>query len=282
MMRSLLWFALAFLALSPAWAGSGTANLSVNIQPVPVGGPVTLTQSIPAGSTGFTFGAGVGTNPIPSGSTVFGAINWETCFVGNTFCTNPGGLDHVTVGSQTAIILGTVEDPRCQSSSDCGAFDSGLGTGGFVTTLWWLPNVQGNPTSISYVASTNGQFYDGGSVASVFSGISSGATVDAAVGSGYSSSGAWNGDCCGNGYLQTVSNITPSQSGDFIYGVGVQYGSTPGVPGPGWNASNTTGTGFYGKADEWQVYNSTSPITAQFPASAGPVSWTATVAIKLQ
>jgi hypothetical protein len=278
MMRSLLWLLLALLAPIAAQAGSGTASMAVQISPQSA---IALQQSVPDATNGWTFGQGVGTNAIPNGAAVFGAVLWETCFSGNSFCTNPGALDHITVGSQTAIILGTVEDPRCASSSDCGAFDSGLGTGGFATTLWWLPNVQGSPTAINYVASTNGQFYYGGSVASAFTGISSGATVDVAVGTGYAPSGAWYGPCCSNGYLQSVSSITPSQSGEFLYSVGVQYGSTPGVPGPGWNASNTTGTGFYGKADEYILnYNSTSPITAQFPAGSGSVSWTATVAIK--
>ena len=220
---------------------------------------------------------------IPSGQSVFGALLWEGCNAGNGVCTTGGGLDHITVGGQTATILGTIQDPRCQSSSACGAFVSGTGNGGFGVTLWWLPNVQGTPTTIDYVAGSGGQFSYEGTVISVFSGLPSNAALDAANGIGYGPSGsAWNGPCCGDGNLTSLP-VTPTQAGDFLYGVGVMYGCGPPNlgAGSGWNISNSS-TNYFGKVDEWRIDNSTGSIAATFPTTCGAngVSWAGTVAIK--
>ena len=255
-------------------AGTTTANL---------GGSVALAQNqwdttaiVAVSDLQFSF------SPIPSGQAVFGALLWEGCNAGNGICATYGYLDHINVGNQQAIILGTVQDPRCQSSSACGAFVSGIGNGGLAITLWWLPNVQGNPTTVDYVSNSGGQFLYDGTVISIFSGIPANATVDAANGISYAPTGAWNGPCCSDGSLTSLL-VTPSQPGDFLYGVGSFYGCGPPnvSAGPGWNGSNFS-TNYFGKVDEWQVYNSTSPIAATFSTSCGGVTWAATLAIKMQ
>ena len=273
-------FLVALVALVPAtgWAGSASTNLA------PGGGPVALDQSIGDGSVGFFVDdQQVSTNPIPSGGAIIGVLLHESCFSGNQYCTSPGDLDHITIGNQTAIILGSINDPRCQSSSDCGGFALGSnGSGGLTLTVWWLPNVQGNPTIIDFVPSSGGQMWYGGMVASVFSGVPANASIDAVAGLGYAPTGAWNGDCCADGYLRS-GPVTPSQSGDLLYGAGSQYGTGPTAPGPGgWIASNVGPIGYFGKADEYLVYNSTAPVSAPLPASSGSVSWVMTVAVKLQ
>jgi hypothetical protein len=144
--------------------------------------------------------------------------------------------------------------------------------------VWWLNNVQGNPTTIDFVPTSGGQFWYGGSVTSVFTGIPSGATIDTFNGAGYSSTGQ-NGSCCSNGFLQSPP-VTPSQAGEFLWGAGVQYGNAPSGFGPGWIGSNLNTVAYFGKADEFiSQYNSTTPTAAPFPAGSGPVSWATTIAI---
>jgi hypothetical protein len=144
----------------------------------------------------------------------------------------------------------------------------------------WVNNVQGNPTTIDMISTSGGIWYDG-AIVSIFSGIPSSATVDGVNGGAFASGGPM-GACCGDGIL-TSPSVTPTQSGDFLYGVAVSYGCGPPDAGSGWTGSNFS-TNYFGKTDEWQVYNSTSPIGATFPTSCGggTSSYAATVAVKLQ
>jgi hypothetical protein len=144
-----------------------------------------------------------------------------------------------------------------------------------------MNNVQGNPTTIDFVPTTNGQFWYGGSVTSIFTGFPSSATIDTSSGAGYASGGPI-GNCCGDGYLRSPT-ITPL-AGDFLYGAGAQYGNAPSGWGPGWSGANldTAAGAYFGKADEYIQNSTTTPIGAAFPAGSGPVSWATTVGVKLQ
>jgi hypothetical protein len=178
-----------------------------------------------------------------------------------------GNLDHINVGNQRATLIRRVQDARY----------SGDGLGLWV---WWLNNVQGNPTTIDFVPTAGGQFWYGGAVVSVFTGIPSTATIDTSSGIGYANGGP-NGNCCTDGFLESPP-ITPAQAGDFLYGAGAQYGNTPSGFGPGWSGSNLDTGAFFGKADEYIPYSSTAPIAATFPAGSGPVSWATAVGVKIQ
>jgi hypothetical protein len=189
----------------------------------------------------------------------------EDCFQISQYCAALGDFDHVNVGSQTATTIAVCKDARYVGD-------------GLSMVIWWLKNVQGNPTTISFVPTSGGQYWYGGSATSVFTGIPSTATLDTFNCAGYNSTGP-NVACCLNGYLQSFP-ITPASSGEFLWGAGVQYGNAPSGFGPGWSGSNLD-TAYFGKADEYiQQYNSTAPIVAPFAAGTGPVSWAATVAIK--
>jgi hypothetical protein len=230
------------------------------------GGPVVLTQTVSDGtaSTGIQ-DQQLSISPIPNGQAIFGGVIGESCYnpPAQPGCTGGGDFDHVMVGNQRAITIGHYQDARYVGD--------GLGI-----TLWWLPNVQGNPTTIDIVANGGGMWYDG-AWASVFSGISPTATLDAINGGGFASGGPL-GACCGNGNL-TSPSVTPSATGDFLYGVGAEYGCNPNQYGPGWQSGHVV-SNYFGKIDEWQVDPSTSPIGAVFPNASCGVAYAATVAIK--
>jgi hypothetical protein len=274
-MRRLLLLLVAGLLLACngiAAASAATADLLVTIAPPAPpnpGGPITLEQTIDDGSVvqGADCCTRLSTSPIPTGATVFGWVITEGCFVGDPFCTVVSGdLDLINVGNQQATLIRRVQDARYNGD--------GLGL-----WVWWLNNVQGNPTTIDFVPTAGGQFWYGGSVTSVFTGIPSTATIDTSSGAGYASTGS-NGNCCADGFLESPP-ITP-QAGDFLYGAGAQYGSTPSGFGPSWSGSNLDTNAFFGKADEYIPYSSTSPIAATFPAGSGPVSWATAVGVKIQ
>jgi hypothetical protein len=237
------------------------------------GGPITLIQSVADDneSTGVQNEA-IGVSAIPNGSTVFITVLSEACFnpASQPGCTGGGSLDHVTVGNQTATLAGEIGDPRNGSGTYQLVVPPSSKGGDFGTSYFWLNNVQGNPTTINLVANGGGMWFDG-AIVSIFSGIPSTATLDGIVGEGVAS-------CCGDGSL-TSPPLTPSVSGDFLYGSAAQYGPSPSGFGAGWNGSNLDHS-FFGKADEWQVYNSTYPIGATFPAS-GATSFAATIAITI-
>jgi hypothetical protein len=235
-------------------------STSLSIKVTAAGPPpsVALTQSIPdsLSSTAQT-NRQLTFSPIPNGQTVFGTILWEN----NGQLGSNGSLDTIKVGNQTAIALGHYQNARYQGD--------GLGI-----TVWWLPNVQGSPTTIDYISTSGGIWYDG-SVASVFSGIPSTATVDAINGTGFAA-------CCSGGVM-TSPTVTPTASGDLLYGVGVLYDCGPPTfyVGAGWNASNYVSNCF-SKRDEWQVDAATAPIGATFSTSASAsVGYAATVAVKI-
>ena len=236
-----------------------TTTLTVNVTPSTT---IALAQKVtdPLASTAVS-DRQITVSAIPLGQTVFGTILWETS-------SNPGAtgtLDTIKVGNQTATVLGHFANARFQGD--------GLGI-----TVWWLPNVQGSPTTIDYVSSTGGFWYDSSEV-SVFSGIPANATVDAINGAGYSPTG-----CCSTpNDLLASPNITPSASGDFLYGTGVMYdGGGPTFNlGSGWIGVNVL-NGTFNFRDEWQVDNLTSPIAATFQSkfSTGAAAYAAIVAIK--
>ena len=195
--------------------------------------------------------------PMQPGQTVIGSVLWED-HSGNPGAT--GSLDTIKVGTQTATVLGRFADARFPGDS--------LGI-----TVWWLPNVQGNPTTVDYISTSGGFWYDG-TVISVFNGIPSGATVDAIKGMGYPSSGG--------GVLQSPS-LTPATAGEFLYGVGTLYDCGPPTLSvdTGWTALNNTSFCF-STADEWQIDPNTSAITSSFKTnSSGAVAYAALAAIKI-
>jgi hypothetical protein len=230
------------------------------------GGPVSLTQTVSdALSSSGIQDHQLSIGSIPNGQAIFGAVLGESCFdpASQPGCTAGGDFDHVMVGNQRAITIGHFQDARYVGD--------GLGI-----TLWWLPNVQGNPTTIDIVANGGGFWYDG-AWASVFSGISPTATLDAINGGGFASGGPL-GAVSGN---LTSPSVTPSSANDFLYGVGAEYGCNPNQYGPGWQSGHVV-SNYFGKIDEWQVDASTSPIGAIFPNASCGVAYAATVAIKPQ
>jgi hypothetical protein len=122
-------------------------------------------------------------------------------------------------------------------------------------------------------------WYDG-SIGGIYTGLPPTATLDTSNCESFASGGP-NGACCSDGNL-TSPPVTPTQSGDFLYGVGTTYGCYTTQYGAGWNAGSYS-TNYFGKIDEWRVYNSTSPIGAIIPGScgAGTSAYVATVAIKV-
>ena len=237
--------------------------------PAPSPPNVTLVQSVsdPLASSGQT-DRQITLAAIQPGQAVFGTVLWENCFQPSSQpgCQSTSGhLDTIKVGNQTAVVIGRYQNARYAGD------DLGI-------TVWWLPNVQGSPTTVDYISSSGGFWYDS-TVISVFAGLSSNPTVDVAAGATYSGT---NVVCCSNNLLVSPS-ITPASSGEFLYGAGVLYsGQTP-VPldfGPGWNHSNTL-NGEFSYRDEWQVYNSTSPVAATFHlTNTTDASYAAIVAIK--
>jgi hypothetical protein len=241
------------------------------VQIVPVS-PVTRTNGFSdlTGSTGVQNYV-LSLPTIPNGATIFGAFFSESCFnpPSQPGCTGSGDFDHVDVGGQTAPVIARYANARYVGD--------GLGM-----TVWWMPNVQGNPT-VTLVTNGGGMWYDG-SLGSIFTGVPPTATVDAVSGGpnfyGYASGGPL-GACCSDGNL-TSPSVTPSVSGDLLYGVGTTYGCYSTQYGTGWSAGSVS-TNYFGKIDEWQIDNSTSPIGAVFPGScgAGTSAYVGTVAIKV-
>jgi hypothetical protein len=286
-------YILDYNSTSPIAATFGTTNATgewppgiIAIKPgVQTTVPVALLQSVSdtlASTGGSNFS--LTTSAIPNGNAAFGAILWETCNnpSGQPGCTSSGGqLDHITIGSKTATILGTINDPRCQSSSACGGLVSGMGSGGLALTLFWLPNIQGNPTSVNFVATSGGNLWYDGSEVSIFSGIPANATIDGVNGLAYGGSGSWNGSCCSGGILTSLP-VSPTQSGDFLYGAAAMYGCGPPNlgAGSGWNISNSS-TNYFGKVDEWQIDNTTGAIGATFNTTCGTgtSAYAATIAV---
>lgn len=288
-----LWFWIVSTAI--AQAATASANLSVQIvQPSAVARSDGTWDG--TASTGTTDATLTLNNPVPNGATVFVALLYESCFNPSSQpgCVTAGGnLDQIKVGNNIAYDsthpwLGHWQDARYSGD--------GLGL-----TVAWVKNVSGNPTTVDIISTSGGLWYDG-AVVSVFTGIPGTATVDGptcapnpssgtpcgANGGAFATGGPL-GTCCASGVLGNTSgvntSVTPTQSGDFLYGVGVAYGCGPpnlsADTNAGWSGSNAS-TNYFGKVDEWRIYNSTSAISATFPSSCGDTSeYVATVAVKM-
>lgn len=273
MTRTVLQFGLWIALTAIAQAGSANTNLSVNIvQPSAVARVDGAWDG--TASTGTT-DAQLQINPVPNGATVFVALLYESCYNPSSQpgCVTAGGnLDQIKVGGNVAYNSdGSV--PWIGHWQDARYVGDGLGL-----TTAWVKNVTGNPTTVDIISTSGGLWYDG-AIVSVFTGVPGSATVDGVNGGAFNSGGPM-GACCGDGNL-TSPPVTPTGSGDFLYGVGVCYGTGPSGAGAGWTLSNLS-SNYFGKADEWQVYNSTSAVGATFPAScAGTGAYVATVAVKL-
>lgn len=266
-----LWIALA----ATAQAGTANTNLSVNIvQPSAVARSDGTWDG--TASTGTSDAQLVLNSPVPNGGAVFIALLYESCYnpASQPGCVTAGGnLDQITVGNNVAYNSnGSV--PWLGHWQDARYVGDGLGL-----TSAWVRNVTGNPTTVHIISTSGGLWYDG-AIVTVFTGIPSSTALDGVNGGAFASGGPL-GSCCGDGNL-TSPSVTPTGSGDFLYGVGVCYGTGPSGAGAGWTLSNLS-TNYFGKADEWQVYNATGAVGATFPAScSGTSAYVATVAVKLQ
>ncbi len=94
----------------------------------------------------------------------------------------------------------------------------------------------------------------------------------------------------------TSGNITPSASGDFLYGIGFIYdfGETAFTADQGWSLINNCSTQVeapcvndeFDPMHEYQIYNSVNPVAASFVPPAGyggnNEAWAGIIAVKMQ
>jgi len=190
-----------------------------------------------AGATDYTW-------TIPAvgvGNTLVGMVRSET----NSSL--PASLDRITLGSQNVFLLQRAENGRFVGDT--------LGV-----QLWWMPNVQGSPTTVHFITDQSQAFYLEDAVMAEFVGVPSTAAIDASAATAFA-----NNTTSGipNGILSSPT-ITPANSGDLLYGPAMLYDGSPSPwsAGSGWTQATNLVPGTFSLLDEWRVYHSTAPIAA--------------------
>jgi hypothetical protein len=256
--------------LAPYLAAAPSAPLSVQVVPPPSGGlqvvqskMTVLYPQYPDLTYTYTLNL---PQTITPGDSVFGGalFEWNK---GNG--TTGGNLDTVMVGSERA----TIDDTN------------GWCCGPALVTFHLL-NVQKPESTITLSSSSGGNFIQETAAFAEVSGLPRSASIDAHT-SQFMHLPA--------GGPLTSGTITPSVSGDFLYGVGFNYdfGETPLNAGPGWSVINNCATAptqctnaAFDPGHEYQVYNSTAPVAAVFSLPDGyggsNESWAGIIAVKME
>lgn len=245
---------LAALASGSAHAASASTSLSVNIVHPSA---IQVVQGTSAGTDGgcyssltFSFSPAV-----PAGAVVLGVIKTEHGFS----CSNGGAFDTIKLGSQQAQMLTEINPANFGFDNCCASQDPFI-----------LFNATGGQTNL-VVTNSGGANFDGMGVVAVVTGLAGSASLDGPISGNY-----YNNNASTGSDSVTSGTVTPSQTGDFLYGFLMsQYGDlTVMSHGTGWaqgpNNENIGGSTKHPVIDEYIInYNSTNPVAATFGLTNG-------------
>jgi hypothetical protein len=262
---------LIVLALAVSCAENPKTTLQAKVIPAPMHGRIRIVRGETIhDNTCETVHPFTLSTPVQPGHAIMGSLQWEA----PPGCSG-GSLDTVTLGSQRAIILQTINPSNFGQDFCCAS-----------VTYFILFNASGTQSNLT-VSSSNGYPFSpiGIGVMAEVSGLPSTAMVDAYNGNFTNSART------GNDALRSGS-ITPSAAGDFLYGFQLSTYAAIGAlnSGRGWTTGpNNSNNGLCGGCgspyeDEYiTTYNSIDPIAATFDLSSGGGEWwTGIIAIRMQ